>query len=59
MEPKIVGNQKLTEYLERLYGTKLAETEVLEYKNRLVKFFNLLIEIDQKQRKGVLRNENK
>lgn len=59
MKPNIVGNQKLTEYLERLYGTKLPENEALEYKNRLVKFFNLLIEIDQKQRKGVLRNENK
>lgn len=58
MEPKVVGNQKLGEYLEKAYGKQLADEEVVEYKDRLVKFFSLIIEIDQKRKsKEVVSNE--
>ena len=41
------GKKRLREFLEQSYGRKLSESELLEYKDRLVKFFSLLIEIDQ------------
>lgn len=42
-------NTKLKNYLEQAYGKKLTDEEVLEYKNRLVKFFSLLAEIDRRE----------
>jgi len=42
------ANQKTNDYLEQAYGKKLSAEEVMKYKNRLVKFFALLIEIDQR-----------
>lgn len=43
----------LAKFFEQAYGKKLADEEVVEYKDRAVKFFSLLIEIDQKsKRKG-------
>ena len=47
-----VPNEKLKAYFEELYGKKLTEAEVLEYKQKLVRFFSLLIEIDQQNKKG-------
>ena len=46
-----VISDKTKDYLEKNYGKKLAESEALDYKNRLVKFFSLLIEIDQRNKK--------
>lgn len=51
MEKKIVGNQNLKNYFEKQYGKQLTDTEVVEYKDRLVKFFSLLIEIDQRNKR--------
>jgi len=48
---KAIGNQKTRAYFEKAYGKKLADEEVLEYKDRLVKFFSLLIEIDQRNKR--------
>jgi len=48
-------NTKLKTYFEQAYGKKLTDEEVLEYKDRLVKFFSLLIEIDQRNKRK--RNE--
>lgn len=47
--------QKLKTFLEQMYGRKLSYEEVLECKERFVKFVGLLIEIDQKTKKT---NEN-
>ena len=46
-----VPNEKLRAYFEQLYGKKLTEAEILEYKQKLVRFFSLLIEIDQQNKK--------
>ena len=54
---KAGGNQKLKIHFEKAYGKKLADEEVLEYKNRLVKFFSLLVEIDQRNKRR--NNETK
>ena len=44
---------------EKLYNKKLTNSEALEYKSRLVQFFSLLIEIDQRNKKGGHKqNEN-
>ena len=51
------NNQKVKTYFEQAYGRELADEEVVEYKNRLVQFFSLLIEIDQKQKKEGGKNE--
>ena len=37
-------------FLEKSYGKKLPDIEVLEYKDKLTKFFSLLIEIDRKSK---------
>jgi len=44
-------------FLEKEYGRNLTEKEFLEYKNRLVKFFSLLMEVDRKNEGK--RNETK
>jgi len=41
----------LRKFLEQSYSKKLADKEVVDYKDRLVKFFSLLIEIDQRNKK--------
>ena len=46
-----IPNEKLKNYFEELYGKELTEAEVLEYKQKLVRFFSLLIEIDQQNKK--------
>ena len=45
------NNQRLKTYFEQAYNKKLADKEVLEYKDHLVKFFSLLIEIDQRNKR--------
>lgn len=52
-----VINQKVKTYFEQAYGKQLTEAEVLAYKDRLVKFFDLLIQIDQRIKRE--SNENK
>lgn len=61
MEEKIpASNEKLKAYFEKLYEKELTEAEVLEYKQKLVSFFSILIEIDQKnKRKGGIEHESK
>ncbi len=44
---------KLKAFLEQMYGKSLTDAEVKEYKERLVKFFSLLVEIDQRKKKGL------
>ena len=52
------GNGELKTFFEQAYGKQLADEEVSEYKDRLVRFFSLLIEIDQtNKRKGAISNE--
>lgn len=43
---------------EKLCGKNLTETEVLEYKKLLIQFFSLLIEIDQRNKRGSNGNPN-
>jgi len=43
--------QPIKKFLEQAYREQLTDEEVLEYKDRLVKFFALLVEIDQKNNK--------
>lgn len=51
-------NEKTKRFLEVTYGRKLTNQEAIEYKERLVKFFALLMEVDQKsKRKEVVTNE--
>lgn len=38
-------------FFEQAYGKKLTDEEVSKYKNRLVKFFSFLVEIDQKNKR--------
>lgn len=47
----------LRKFLEQSYGKKLTDAEVMEYKNRLVKFFALLAEIDQRNKRERRKNE--
>ena len=52
------SNQQIKTHFEQVYGKTLTDEEVVEYKGRLVKFFTLLVEIDQKnKRKEVIKNE--
>jgi len=45
------SNQRLKVYFEELYGKELTDAEVLEYKQKLVRFISHLIEIDQQNKK--------
>lgn len=45
-------------FLEKTYKRSLSDNEVLEYKNRLVKFFSLLIEIDQRNKRKSNETKN-
>lgn len=40
-----------------MYDRELTDTEVAEYKDRFVKFFSLLVEIDQRCKRGGKENE--
>lgn len=48
-----IKNKKLKDFLEQMYGKKLSDDEVKKYKDRLVKFFSLLIEIDQRSKRKI------
>lgn len=54
----IATNQKAKEFFEKTYGKKLTEREVSEYKNRLVKFFALLMEIDRRSNRKSNETKN-
>ena len=45
-------NQTLKLFLEQAYAKELTDTEVDEYKYKFVKFVSILVEIDQKSKKG-------
>jgi len=45
------NKDKLRNFLEQMYGRKLTDAELIEYKNRMVKFFSLLVEIDLRNKK--------
>ncbi|OGC51772.1 hypothetical protein A2982_00635 [candidate division WWE3 bacterium RIFCSPLOWO2_01_FULL_39_13] len=47
----VADKQDLKTYLEQVYDRELSEAEYIEYKNRLIKFFSLLMEVDQQQKK--------
>jgi len=51
MNQTITGNQRLKTYYEKVYGKKLTDLEVNEYQNRIVKLFDLLMEIDQRNKR--------
>ena len=51
------SSSNLKAYFEQLYSKKLTEAEVLEYKQKLVRFFSLLIEIDQQNKKRSSENQ--
>lgn len=44
-------SDKTRQFLEQMYGKKLSDEEIKEQKDRLVKFFGLLVEIDMKNKK--------
>lgn len=46
-----VANNNLKVFFEKQYGKKLTDEEVSEYKNRLVNFFGLLIQIDKRNKR--------
>ena len=52
MSQKPAPNKNLKTYFEQLYGKELTEAEVLEYKQKLVRFFSPLMEIDQRNKRG-------
>ncbi len=47
----IAKHEKLKAFLEQMYGKELTDIEVKEYKDKLVKFFGLLAEIDMRNKK--------
>jgi len=49
--------QSIGRFFEQTYDKRLTDEELLEYKDRLIKFFALLIEIDQKNKRK--NNEGK
>lgn len=53
-----IVNEKLRAYFEQKYGRKLSEAEILGYKNKLIQFFSLLIEIDQQQKRKARQSES-
>ena len=57
MRETIIVDKKLKNYFDQTYGKQLADREMLEYKDRLIKFFSLLIEIDR--RKNVTKTYEK
>lgn len=48
-----INNQSknIKSFFEQAYGKDLSDAEVAEHKDRLVKFFSLLIEIDQRNKR--------
>ncbi|GEM_PF-6760295 len=48
---KLSKSEKLKSFLEQMYGKELTDAEVKVYKDRLVKFFSLLVEIDMRNKK--------
>lgn len=46
-----MANKKIKGVLEEMYGKELAHEEVQDHKDRLIKFFGLLVEIDMKNNK--------
>ena len=49
----------LKNYLEVIYGRKITDAEYEEYKQKLVQYFSVLIEIDQRQKKKSVRGGEK
>ena len=43
--------EQLKAFLEQMYGKKLSDEEVKEYKDRLTKLFGLFVQIDQRTKK--------
>jgi len=57
MTNEVKVKSQTTAFLEKTYGKQITDPEAIEYKERLVKFFALLMEIDQRNKKK--NNENK
>lgn len=51
MSEALSKDEKLKTFLEQMYGKVLTDEETEEYKNRIVKFFGLLVEIDTRNKK--------
>jgi len=43
------GATETKKFLEDVYGKQIPDTELVDYKNKLVQLFALLIEADRKQ----------
>ena len=53
MDNQTTPNNPLKNYFEQAYDKPFSDAEVAEYKDRLGKFFEVLIEVDQRnQRKN-------
>jgi hypothetical protein len=50
--------QSTKKFFEQTYDKQLTAEETLEYKEHLVKFFSLLIEIDQRNKRKSKVNKN-
>ena len=53
------NNQKIENYFEQTVSKELPQTKQPEYKDKLVQFFSILIEIDQKSKRKSKENGNK
>ncbi len=51
MQQALSKNRRLKAFLEQMYGKELTDAEVKEYKDKLVNFFGLLVEIDMRNKK--------
>lgn len=51
MAQELSKSEKLKAFLEQMYGKKLSDEEVKEYKDKLTKLFGLFVQIDQKTKK--------
>jgi len=58
MTNEVKVKSQTTAFLEKTYGKQITDQEAIEYKERLVKFFALLMEIDQKNKRKEGKNEN-
>jgi hypothetical protein len=47
------GATETKKFLEQAYGKQLSDVELMEYKNKIIQLFSLLIEIDKQQKNKV------
>jgi len=47
----MASNEKLKSFLEQMYGHPISDDELSEYKEKIVRIFSLLIEVDKRNKK--------